>query len=309
MSKSDKFFQFPVSALRMNCNPLDVEWLRAKTRLNAILNYCIVEVGRSHIQKGDEDAIERTIEDSRWTPAGTLTKHQRAVIVGLAVLNVSFENDDASVSRNECADDHKVIESSASGSKILRIRADLFWNYWKQENDWTWREFSICCGLYAGIGAKPSAQLSYQYISALAAGYSRIADMPEHYGMPMHIVRHTVRKLEGRSLVYSLCANGRHTHYSKSLDHSTLASQLVLKETKRLQTEKSKALESLRQQMADLKPKPTNKPPKPQGRDSQRISHSQSNGKPHNGTHVSDERQTEIARQEVLRALGGQNDN
>jgi hypothetical protein len=97
------------------------------------------------------------------------------------------------------------------------------------------------------------ARLSYEYIGALAAGYSRIADLPHNLVTPMHKVRHTVRKLESRGLLFSLCANGRHTSYSHSLDHQELADAIVFKETERQQSPKSKALESLRQRLSKMK--------------------------------------------------------
>jgi hypothetical protein len=302
MSKDDKFLQFPISALRLDQRPTDVAQATAHGRLVEILGYCIVDVGKNYIARHDDDEAEEMIEESPWKPSGKMTAHQRVVLCGMSILNVMFTDPSSRVQPKSYSDDHSVINRLSNGSKILRLRTDLYWNYRDSKNDWTWREFSILCAVYAGIGAKPSARLSYEYISALAAGYSRIHEMPHKLKMPMHIVRHTVRKLESRGLFKSLCANGRHTHYSHSLNLAELAESLIQREQAKLQSEKSKALESLRQRMADLKPKPSKKPLKPKTDAKRQASHSQGNGKP-------GEYNTELARQEVLRALESQNDN
>jgi hypothetical protein len=253
MSKSDKFFQFPVSALRMRQCPTAVDEIEAKQRLREILGFCIVEVGRGYIEGHDEGEVDDVVERSPWKPSGSTTKYQDAVLCGMAVLNVGFNDPSTTILPNAYKAEHKVIDGLSSGSKILRLRTDLYWDYCDGKNDWTWREFSILCAVYAGIGAKPLARLSYEYIGALAAGYSRIADLPHNLVTPMHKVRHTVRKLESRGLLFSLCANGRHTSYSHSLDHQELADAIVFKETERQQSPKSKALESLRQRLSKMK--------------------------------------------------------
>jgi hypothetical protein len=300
MSRDDKFFQFPVAALRLDASPLDVDRNQAVERLDEIQGYCIVDVGKNFIAKHDEEEVDRIIDNSAWTPDGKLTAHQKDVLCGMAVLDVSFKDAEAKVHKFSFADEYKLIDRLSGGSKILRLRTDLYWSYRDNKNDWTWREFSILCGIYAGIGAKPSAQLSYQYIGALAAGYSRLADLPSQYAMPMHVVRHTVRKLESRSFVRSLCANGRHTHYSKSQNITELAESLFIREKQKIQSEKAAALESLRQRMAGLKPKPSKKPPKPAGDVKREMSHPGSNGKSLNSEHA-----TELRRQEIINALNG----
>jgi hypothetical protein len=297
MAKGDAFLQFPVSALQMRVPLTEVNPEQMRQRLAEILDYCIVEVGQAFVKKQTEEAIEAIVDDSPYRPDRQLTKHETAVLVGMKVLGVGYQND-YTIGRNDCKTNWSFIRNQSANQKQVRLRLDFYWDIRKRVSDLSWREFSVLCGLYAGIGARAVSRLSFRYIGALASGYSRLNDMPPAIEPPPHLIRHTVRKLEARGFVASLCQNQRHTFYSNKLDYTGMCDLLVAKQIEKRETEKQKALRLLKERLAALEPKRPTIPPKPPGGVRAQNRH------PHEGTGNNGDATTEARRQKLLRELG-----
>lgn len=258
MSKNDKYFQFPIAALRTigtrkkkSCL-LNVDRDEANKNLDSIIEFCVVDAGRKFVARHNSDAVEnmirRQVESCGYKLDGS--EHAMHVVVGLDVCGV--QHGSASITRTTYFDRCHWIQGLSS-SKQVRLRADLLWDYRASKNDWTWREFAILCGVYAGIGRHSSQRLSFEYIGALASGYSRLQDAKQNVELPArHLIRYTVQALERRGLFTSLSPNRRHVYYSNNLDVSGLSKVLVDRKLASAKTQRQAAQQELENRIKEI---------------------------------------------------------
>ena len=237
MSKSDTFFQFPIGALRIG-EPLDaVGQDVASGRINAIIDFCLLNVGRSLLDDNpdryghilDRVCASDGIDETR------LSDDQLLLYVAADVLNVSFPSPPA---YRPAMDRYREINSlaKASGKTQVRLRANLLWD--ARDGQFTWRELAVLCGIYAGVGAAQAKRLSYARISTLSVGYDNREALKgsdaEEYELSPKRMRATVAKLHQRGLFVAACPNGRHRWYSNRLSMDGLIDYLAEREAKRI---------------------------------------------------------------------------
>ncbi len=246
MSQSDKFFQFPVSALQTSKLLTDVDDEEMSRRCYDIISYGLISVG----MKLDQEERTSLAENHPEYEVG-LEDWQAAVMAGASVLEIGVTGA-TSESRFE---KFRRINMQATGSKFLRLRKDILFEFAELTNGMHWREFSILCGVLCGIGAHQHVRLSYDYITVLAAGYSSSAQATKAKAklVDRHVVRYTVHKLVDRGLFAMVAPNRRHNVYSVALNMKALADQLVSRAAKQLQRDSTTASLSVQSRIAELK--------------------------------------------------------
>lgn len=234
MSKDDAYCQFPISLLQAGV-PLDkVSRNQKYSLINDIVSISAYEAGRKAIENGniDDDRIEDEFlefdiddptDDQRYQVAGDIT-------LGLII--------------REPSEEFSLIKKleRPGGKKLARIKLNLALEA-RDSDHWTWRDFAILCGVYAGIGARKQSQLSFEYIGILASGYSSKDNLLAYSKIKApsrHIVRYSVRKLAARNLFAYACPDVRHNYYANSCSSEGLQERLI-EEAKR-NIEKSKGV-------------------------------------------------------------------
>lgn len=230
MSKTDKYFQFPIAALRFS-KPIDqVTHEEMEKRLREIVNYCIIDVGTSIVDRDNETAVNAQCEryiSKHSLKVDTRGEHVKIYICGADTLNVQvpFVNGQSGLASWDS------IKNLAGGRKQLRLRADILWE--AINGEWSWRELATLCAVYAGIGASKMTRLSFDYIATMSLGYSSKAELTlaGQAGsiLEMHKTRWTVNALFDRGLFAKASANRRHMWYTNSMDLIGLANALVKK--------------------------------------------------------------------------------
>ena len=254
MSRSDKYFQFPVAALRHHKNLNEVTQEEMRNRLHVIVDYCMLDVGHAIVMRNSEDAISAQCE--RYASSHSLNydtddDHQRAWLCGAATLNVQVSY----VSSHSGKESQKIISSLNGGRKQIRLRTDLLWDA-INDPDWTWRELATLCAVYAGIGAASMKRLSFDYIAIMALGYSSKDEIKTAKESKLLLDRrktgYTVRKLFDRGLFARVSPNYRHNYYSNSMSLIGLANEMV--KTVESKPSPSQVTKSIRAKLEAAKP-------------------------------------------------------
>ncbi len=230
MSKFNKYFQFPIAALRLD-KPIDqVTQKEQETRLRQIVDFCIIEVGRAVVSRDREEVVREICE--RYLTQQSLSVDvtdldQRIWICGAATLKVKVET---GLTNAHMESWNAINELATSGGKKqVRLRADFLWE--GIEGKWDWRTLATLCAVYSGIGSAPMVRLSFNYISILALGFSSkselLAKKQSSLLLPLHKTRWTVNALFDRGLFAKASPNRRHMWYSNSMDLLGLANALV----------------------------------------------------------------------------------
>jgi len=246
MSKDDNYFQFPVTALQMNKLLGDVTDEELSVRCYDVISYSLISTG---MKFREEDRIGLAQKHPEYKE--DLEDWQVAVMAGAWKIGVSVTGATL-VSRFE---KFRRINTHPASTKFLRLRKELMFEFAELTNGMHWREFSILCGVLAGIGAHQHARLSYDYITVLAAGYSSIAQAKKAKAKlaDRHVIRYTVHKLVERGLFAMVALNKRHNVYSVALNMSALADQLVARASKQIQRDTTTASMSVQARIAELK--------------------------------------------------------
>ena len=260
MSKDDKFFQFPISALQLGKPLEEVTSEDAMSRLKEILAYSVVEAGIKFLKSKDSAAVEAVLDRSSVRfPYRKLTVHEKHVILGMDVCNVTISG--GYVQKETYLEESNSIRQLVGGGKQLRLRTDIFWQYHRTIEEGTkdieWRDFATLCAVNAGIGAHHSSQLSFDYIGCMSIGYSSLANATSAGRRDLiplrHKTRYTVRSLSRRGWFVYLSPNGRHNFYSNSLNESELAKYMITKVTDKSRVPKSALNAVVKEQIQQAK--------------------------------------------------------
>lgn len=265
MSKSDKYFQFPLAALQFR-KPIDkVTHEEFKIRLHLIVDYCMIEVGTAIVNRENEEAVEAQCD--RYAERFSLKhdkryKHQTIMLCGANTLGVQIEQVDNRSGKSSW----EFISKLQGGRKQVRLKSDYVWE--AIAGEWSWRDLATLCGVYAGIGAARMARLSFDYIAIMAMGYSSKLEL-NNAGQSENVLDrrktgYTVRSLSGRFFV-SASPNFRHVYYSHSTDIMGLANALVAKqkvEAKPSAKDVTKAIMARTKPIETKEDKPKANPPK-----------------------------------------------
>jgi hypothetical protein len=244
MSRDDKFFQFPVSALRMSKPITEITDAQMSDRCYDIIFYGMIAAGFKV-----EEELQNTLAEQHDEFDEYLTDWQIALLAGAATIGVNVKN---IKHPNRIASYRKIVDAH---SKQLRLKRELMFEFAELKNGMSYREFATLCGVLAGVGAHKHTRLSFDYIAVLAAGYSSMdtAKKARAKLADRHVIRWTVHKLIERGLFSMVSLNKRHNVYSVALNLEALAAQLFARAEKQVQRDSSVVSRSLQKKIADLK--------------------------------------------------------
>ncbi|QDV66161.1 hypothetical protein [Crateriforma conspicua] len=239
MSTTDKFFQFPIAALRTDKRLDEIDEHEKRRTIGRIIDYSIQHVAFTADGLSSEDVEAAADNYCESNPSVTKppSRWKRQILYAADILGVSYSGDP---NYNATRDVFNEINTCPGGDRQVRVRTDLVWSA-RDEESWTFRQFAVLAAIYAGVGANKKARLSFDYIAAMACGCSTMAEYDQHVPpenrMSRRQVRWTVESLDDRGLFARATPDGRRMHYSMRLSKpelmTMLAEELAKKEAKR----------------------------------------------------------------------------
>lgn len=227
MSRDDSFFQFPVAAIYTGKHPDHVTDDEQHRYVQRIINYCLHSLAESANDR-DVGEVEETAVgycERMGLPRPKSRAHQRAYHAAVT-LDINFPS--ASI-LDLLPRDYNEIASRAYGNKQVRIRSDLLWS--ANNHEFSWREFSILCGVLAGVGAKPFHRLSFDYIATMSYGVSNFGERGQLIGDDCQLtrrqVRYTIEKLDRRNIFRRASPDGRRMYYTVRMAQDELMNALA----------------------------------------------------------------------------------
>lgn len=167
----DTYFQFPLSALGYD--------LARESRWTHLVLYCCRVYGAKSRLKTPPHVVSEVINDymrahPQLNQIDLSREDHKNLLFGLSRLHVTARGDIRSklISARELEDGCEFCPYP-----LVRIRTDLFWKTFNpkpDDNPISFREFSVLCAVYAGIGNKAFAKLSHQQLIRYAAGYPNL---------------------------------------------------------------------------------------------------------------------------------------
>jgi hypothetical protein len=252
MAAEDKYFQFPLIGLAYGKNFIE--------RLDTLISYSLVRVGRSVWNELDEEAQEQRISefDNKRTRPADFRKRKKdypillgAQIVGAALWSIArtVENHDAFESFR------RAFEAGFGCDAEVRIRTDLMFE--ARNGRFKYVHFAVLAAAYSVLGTKKFAPITRSMIQRRAAGYKSIKVSEgmranrEDGATPLTTkqIRTALDTLEKKGFLVRVNPNRRMTYFSSRLSRAQLAEEVakvqVAKQTRFLK-EKREANEALR---------------------------------------------------------------
>lgn len=236
MAKREKYFQFPIHALWFG-KPLDkVEHEEKCEALQSITVLTVRTVGAKLMQTTEHshDIALRESEQSGYSWFDVDNDEHVKAVLGAMSVNVKIGNPSRWPKRS--------LPPKDFGSRLVRLRTDLLWDYHNNPVA-PFRDLAVLCAIYAGIGKKAYARLSYEQIRCMALGFNGIKEYEEETGrsrednrLTIRQTQYTVRSLYDRGLFVRVCPNKRHIYYSHKMSAPDLTQAVV----KRVATNKAK---------------------------------------------------------------------
>ena len=196
------FFQFPLRCLRLKKPLDDVTPDETTDAVSKIIHWCLVDVGQKLFDSnGQLWDIARKYTDEHDLDFDAYNSEQRVMFAAAQTLNISLGGGNPKSQQKS----HREIQSIAGGSKQVRMRSDFIWGT-RDKQDLTWRQFAILSAIYAGIGRKKKARLSFEQIATMSLGYNGQTEMKRqsnHQARKKRLLtrdktRYTIQRLAAR---------------------------------------------------------------------------------------------------------------
>jgi hypothetical protein len=226
------YFQFPLCALSFGQT--------VNARLNAILDYSVVETGSKLFQKltaEQQRGFLRGKTVSRTNPKG-LNPHdwrQCAACYGAYVIGVTYHNINSIIERHDQLLNHVADYEDRHGrDALVRIKRDWLFDA-RDGHGISCREFSVLCAIYSAIGDKELAIITRERIRRCALGYRTAAIMQTELAkrtdnaqpLTERQLRDTIIRLH-RNKFFARCTVARRiTYYSIRLDNEAMRKKVV----------------------------------------------------------------------------------
>ena len=230
------YFQFPLCALAFGQT--------VDARLNAILDYSVVEAGSKLFRKL---TVERQREflhgktASQTNPSGINPNDWRqcAASYGAYVIGVTYHGFNLIIERHGQLRDYVAkFEARHGRDALVRIKQRWLFNA-RDGHGLTYREFSVLCAIYSVIGIKELAQVTQPRIRRRALGYRTAAimqaELPRRADKAQPIterqLRDTIARLH-RNKFFARCTVARRiTYYSIRLDNEAFRKKVLERRT------------------------------------------------------------------------------
>jgi hypothetical protein len=230
------YFQFPLCALSFGQT--------VDARLNAILDYSVVEAGAKMFRKLTVERQREFLHGkmvSRINPNG-VNPHdwqQCAACYGASIIGVTYHNFNSIIERHNQLR-HYVAEFEARHGHDARVRIKRAWLFDTRDGHGiTYREFSVLCAIYSAIGDKELAIITQERIRRCALGYRTAAIMQAKLAnrtdkaqpLTERQLRDTITRLH-RNRFFARCTVARRiTYYSIRLDNEAMRKKVVERRT------------------------------------------------------------------------------
>jgi hypothetical protein len=230
------YFQFPLCALAFGENEVE--------RLNAIIDYCLVEKGWKLLGKLTAEQqrqfftemqrarkLPKGFDNDQWT--------HRAALYGGNVMNVTLGGFLRGILRYDALDKYIVAFANAHGRDAV-VRMKTSWLFKARDgHGLTYREFAVLCGIYSAIGDKQLAVVTRERIRRCAVGYRTAAimraELPKRAdkGQPLteRQLRDTIERLHRNRFFARATVFRRITYYSIRLDDEALRKKIMERRT------------------------------------------------------------------------------
>jgi hypothetical protein len=226
------YFQFPLCALSFGQT--------VDARLNAILDYSVVETGaklfrKLTVERQREFLHGKTV--SRINPKG-LNPHdwrQCAACYGASIIGVTYRNNNSLLERHEQLRDYVADYEGRHGrDALVRIKKDWLFDA-RDGHGISCREFSVLCAIYSAIGDKELAIITRERIRRCALGYRTATIMQAELSkradnakpLTERQMRDTIIRLH-RNKFFARCTVARRiTYYSIRLDNEAMRKKVV----------------------------------------------------------------------------------
>ncbi len=252
ITKSDRYFQFPLKCLQISP---EIDAATEEEKFSAghdIIDWCIQDVGNK-ADIHDEEVLR--IAKDRAANSNDHIKNEYVLrpdhiklLWATSTLNVEITTIYGQLKSQKARAER--IEIRQGGKTLVRVRTDILWDAIKNTS-WTWRDFSILCAVYAGIGAKRAANITYEQIGYMALGFTskkdyqairnnliesggwdNVIDKKMRRPLTIKQVRGTLDDLESRRLFVSATPNQRHRWYSHCMTLQELMDHIIAKDQK-----------------------------------------------------------------------------
>lgn len=232
------YLQFPLCALSFGAT--------ADVRLNAILDYSVVEAGSQLFQKlslEKQREFQRGKMCCRRNPDGINPYDWRhtAAAYGAHIIGVTYRSFIAAIETHAQLHDYVDTFAKAHGrDALVRIKKDWLFKA-RDGHGLTYREFSVLCAIYSAIGDKKLAIVTRERIRHCALGYRSAAIMQAELprradgAQPLteRPLRDTVARLH-RNKFFAHCIVARRlSYFSIRLDHDALRKTVLERRTYR----------------------------------------------------------------------------
>jgi hypothetical protein len=221
------YFQFPLCALSFGEN--------AYARLNAILDYSVVEAGSKLFRKltvAEQNEFLRGKLASRRNRGGVgpYDGLRHAAFYGAHVIGVIYHDLDAVIERHKAMRLHICdFVSRCEADAQVRIKKDWLFKA-RDERGISYREFSVLCGIFSAIGDKEQAHVTRDRIRRCALGYRTAAimqaELPHRADNAQPLterqLRDTIERLHQNKFFARCTVARRITYYSIRLDNEAL---------------------------------------------------------------------------------------
>jgi hypothetical protein len=233
---SNPYFQFPLCALSFGQT--------TDARLNAILDYSVVDAGSKLFQKLTGDQQQEFLRGktvSRTNPKGLNPNdwQQCAACYGADIIGVTYHGFNCIIERHGQLRDY-VADFETRNGKDARVRLKKSWLFDTRDGHGiTYREFSVLCAIYSAIGDKELAIVTRERIRRCALGYRTAAIMQAELSrrpdkaqpLTERQLRDTITRLH-RNKFFARCTVARRiTYYSIRLDSEALRKKVLERRT------------------------------------------------------------------------------
>jgi len=242
LSKQDHFLQFPISALSYGPDP--------KTRLNEIVDYCVIEQGRNLAKTTLPEMttawIQQTTHGELPEDFNPAYETHRELFLGCRALGIQYRR----IGSHQAAHDRvakavRSLEWIHGPSSLVRIKTD--WIFKARDGAMSYRDFSILAALYCAIGNHKARIIRRSTLPALALGYkvkAFRADGPKLLGSRTDgakpwtesQIKTTLEKLRMDGYFARVNANRRSTYYSIRMSEDDLRAFVKARALKRIKS-------------------------------------------------------------------------
>ncbi len=230
------YFQFPLCALSFGQT--------VETRLNAILNYSVVQAGSQLFRKLTAEQQREFL--AGWRQMGKLPEGfnsnnwlDRAALYGAKIIGVTYNHFGSVMERHHALHAH-ITEFEKLHGRDAKVRIKKGWLFDARDGHGiTYREFSVLCAIYSAIGDKELAIVTRDRIRRCALGYRTAAildsELPRRADKALPLterqLKDTIARLHRNKFFARSTVARRITYYSIRLDGEAFRKKILERRT------------------------------------------------------------------------------